>query len=119
MNIDREKLRAAIREINQQRKGGNRPKWPDSPTDWRDAEQMKAYRAGVAACDAFNNQFNAYRATQLYSLKAHLRGKLHITKRWFPNFQEDGGRILTEQGVAEQEALIAPLLKEFELKEAA
>jgi hypothetical protein len=45
-------------------------------------------------------------ASVLYSLQAHLRGKLHAARKYNPSFRDIGGRVVDERTMRDQEALI-------------
>lgn len=112
MNIDKQKLKAAIREINANRKAGNTvmvPEWKDAMTD----AERQAWNDAWAAYQNWELQNGALRATILYSIMAHSRGRLHVKKCWEPTYGTDGGLKLVEKTFEDQLQLISGVLPEF------
>lgn len=111
MNIDKKKLREAIAEINHRRKTGYEVKWPHRP-DYKTPED---YLKALGIYNRESKRSTPEWATQLYSLQAHSRGRLHVRKEWVPTYAADGGLKLVVRTMEDQAKLIAPLLAEFEM----
>lgn len=110
MNIDIKKLKAAILEMNAARKAGP-PQITQFGFDWwRDPELVLRYDAERKVLAAWEAQYNPGRATALYSLRSHLRGRLHVKARWE---LVAGRRQKVEKTLADQEQLIGQISQEF------
>ena len=112
--IDKKKLRAAIKEVNANRKN---PKTFGEPPPLFVAGENSvnpARRPYWEEVHAYRNANSAERATLLYSLMAHSRGKQHIQKEWVPTYLADGSQKLVTRTLEDQEKLVAGVLKEFE-----
>ncbi len=127
MKIDMKKLSAAISDVNAKRRG--QIKYVD-PLFGPDGRYTEAYKAAhslgppsaneyIQKTREYNHSFTAEWATRLYSLKAHLRGRLHVCKRWVAHDQPGIGQtlVLETKTMADQQALVEPLLAEFTIPE--
>ncbi len=106
--IDRIRLRAVIKRVEETRRKGEATPWPSAS-----GRTSAEYAAAVESWKAFHARHSPEGLTLLYSLMAHSRGRLHVAKRWVP--VTNAPRVLETRTLADQAVLIASVLKEFDL----
>lgn len=116
MNLDIKKLVAEIHAVNHERRTEEifyalHRQYP--PPNSRDP----VFKAWWESWKQYKLRFSTQRATQLYALRAHSRGRLHIKKEWIPTCDAWGELKLVERDMEWQTKLIAPILKDFQVTE--
>lgn len=114
--ISTKRLRAAIAKVNLARKNGiGLPKYPVIGQDGV-ADLTQFFRA-LGTYSKESKMVSAERATLLYSLRSHLRGRLHITHQYVQEKGTDGSckEVCYPRTMEDQEKLVAPLWAEFRM----
>ena len=108
------RLRAEITQINNARKFGIG--LPVHPAEMSPRPVGVDYLVALGTYNKETARFSAARATQLYSLRSHLRGTLHITHRYIQKagrYPGDVVQVCVSQNYLDQAALIGPVVEEF------
>lgn len=111
--INYKKLKEAMTELTKIRKTLTIIPFPEKanmPPPEYAAQRKEYYRQ-------FDVMTDRGYATALYSLRAHLRGRLHMTKKYVPTKNGDGCLDLIYWTFEDQAKLVAPLMAQFEYTE--
>ncbi len=118
--ISTKRLRAAITQVNNARKHGiGLPKWPGPCPHNGTVEERDAWSAAFELAISTQRAITAERATLLYSLRSHLRNRLHITHQYIqkpvPGTPGHVVEVCEPRNMTHQAALVEPLMEEFEM----
>lgn len=117
--VSTKRLRAEITRVNEARKNGvGMPVYPGPfpACDWGSDEGRKIVQDHSDKVRAYHKAMegvSAKRATLLYSLRSHLRGRLHITHQYVQQPGPLGLYKVESRTMNDQAALVAPLWTEF------